>query len=761
MNRIVTVPSALARQRARGEIAQHPALLPGLCGRKGRHLIPIVAVLSAMACSNHGGPAEGLDVFDREAKEPDPTTATFDIVVVGAGTGGVAAAVQAARMGRRVALLERTDYIGGQIAAAVGGMDDYHLEFPQTNTGLEEELGNRVKQYYETEAPFAPKAVNTGGLGGWPRNMEPSVGRLLMRRMLDEASVELHTGVGVKSVMMSGNAVAGVVLADDRRFVAKVVIDATEHGDVIPLTPARYYVGNSTSDSIDEQACMQDLTYVAVIRKYPDAVPPDLVVSAPLPGYSDEKPMFEAMVRNSGSDNWRPFPWSWVTHIAYRGFPDSTNPVSYTGAKPDRGKITRTALNFANDYPGNGHLDPAKTLKVTYLTDPEARREIDCGAKVRTLNFLYYIQKELGRTSWSVANDEGYDTDFNREHNRCDNIPAALKEIEAYLPQQPYVRESIRIVPIAPLTAKGIKKGRIDGESSASAIAVGSYFTDLHNCKKASDLDLGDTPDDFQKRGPFQVPLEALIPESVDGLLAAEKNIGVSRLANGSTRLHGITIATGQAAGAVAALAVAKGVAPRQLRAVDVQWALLESDSALSLRNFEDVPRTSTFWKSVQLANTHGILNGYSTSRFGFADPFTRAQAAVVVARLLDLDISSPPESPTFSDVSTNHWAFAHIEAIRDAGITHGCSSSAFCPEQQVTRAHLAAFVARALGLTSPSADPVFADVSTANPFFDSIQLMAQEGIMTGCSSAPRRFCPDDPATRGQAAAVAARVLLR
>jgi NADPH-dependent 2,4-dienoyl-CoA reductase/sulfur reductase-like enzyme len=50
---------------------------------------------------------------------------SYDVVVVGAGTGGVAASIQAARQGVHVALLEETDWIGGQMsAAAVSTMDE-------------------------------------------------------------------------------------------------------------------------------------------------------------------------------------------------------------------------------------------------------------------------------------------------------------------------------------------------------------------------------------------------------------------------------------------------------------------------------------------------------------------------------------------------------------------------------------------------------------------------------------------------------------
>ena len=152
--------------------------------RKIRTVLATI-LFAGFACGSPDGATDGSGVGGTETTVvPGQATVTYDVVVVGAGTGGVMAAIQASRMGAKVALLERTDWIGGQIAAGVGGIDDYHEQWPQTNTGLEKEFADSVKAYYQTEAPFAPKAVNTGGQGGWPINMEPQVAQKLMLRML-------------------------------------------------------------------------------------------------------------------------------------------------------------------------------------------------------------------------------------------------------------------------------------------------------------------------------------------------------------------------------------------------------------------------------------------------------------------------------------------------------------------------------------------------------------------------------------------------
>ena len=61
--------------------------------------------------------------------------------------------------------------------------------------------------------------------------------------------------------------------------------------------------------------------------------------------------------------------------------------------------------------------------------------------------------------------------------------------------------------------------------------------------------------------------------------------------------------------------------------------------------------------------------------------------------------VSPAPATATFNDVPTGHWAFRFIEALADSGITAGCGGGSFCPNNTLTRAEMAVFLAKALGL--------------------------------------------------------------
>jgi len=709
---------------------------------------------------------------------------SFDVLVVGAGSGGVSAAIQASRMGARVVLLEETDWVGGQMTGAAVSTMDWYGRAP-AGTGLYAEFIERVRDYYADPVRFPPsgKSFSTCYHSSTRQCFEPHVGREILEQMLAEAGVDVRLRWRVTEVLRDGNLVKGVDTDQGVQLRCSILIDATEYGDVIPLTGARYRVGRSTSDAVDPAACIQDITYVAVIRRYPGGVPAALRIDTPPPGYDAQlEQEFATVVSIDGSQEiGGGYPVNWPFHNAYRGLPDSKNPLSYTGDQ--YAAITRTGINWANDYPGhykdnsaypsvNVWRDP---LSVQYLEDRDLRHTLDCEAKLMTLRFLYYAQHELDASDWSVADDDGFDTPYNVEENDCENIPATLKPLEHLMPVMAYVRESRRIQALRMLTTSDLVRGTTPGdpavENMSSSIAVGDFSTDLHNCRQASMVDFGETWENDRVVGgtAFQVPMETLIPETVDGFLAAEKNIGTSRLVSGAIRLQPITMATGQAAGALAAVAVRQAIQPREVRPIDVQVELLSSGCALARFDFQDVDEADPRWLGVELASVYDLMFGTRVAPFHYDfhpdDPVRRVDAAVILGRLFGLDVSSPPVVPTFSDVSPGTYpeAYPYVEAFYAAGFTAGCASdpARFCPEDLTTRVQMAVFLVKGLGLdldTAPTT-PFFDDVDASDPLFQYVQIAAQQGLLQGCTAAS--FCGDAAITRGETAEAAAAVLLR
>lgn len=628
----------------------------------------------------------------------------YDIVIAGAGTGGVSAAIQAARLGANVALLEESDWIGGQMsAAAVSTMDEANNLTPPS--GIYREFLARMDAYYTARH----KSVGTCYWQTVTHCFEPSATRTVLNAMIDDTNTGGRSRKGghitllfenrVTRVLTSGDTVTGVVTQKGKTLESKVLIDATEYGDVLPLTPARYRSGHSIGPN--HQDCTQDLTYTMVIKKYPGGVPAGLTMLHPPPEYDKYLPTLRAQWRTDGNAKTRKLPVNFAVHNAYRGLPDSSNPESYVSTEFPQ--ITRTVLNWFNDY----HTQ-------TNIFDRSARKQILCEAKLKTLANLYYLQHELGETLWSVANDEGYDTEFNRKENSCPNIPAEFKAIEQNFPTLPYIRESNRLIGEYTLTGGDVRREKPGGISVIGfpdSIAVGDYADDLHDCTAPADMEielehLSDRAPGF-RFGPFEIPMRSLIPEKVDGMLAAEKNISESRLANGATRLQPITMLTGQAAGTLAALAVEKGVQPRAIPAAQVQIALLESGSVLARKPMPDLPMGTRLWQAAQFATA----NQWIDTRSGFEPKgtVTRAQAADLLSRafaltpLGSIDDSETAlyekaryDKATYEDVPLYAEIASAVEAWHATGTVPVCrqTPALFCPEAPLTTGEFIATVA-------------------------------------------------------------------
>ncbi|WP_158820661.1 FAD-dependent oxidoreductase [Granulicella sp. S156] len=615
----------------------------------------------------------------------------YDVVIAGAGTGGTAAALSAARMGAHVALLEETDWIGGQAsAAAVSTMDEGSSPIPPS--GIYREFLVRMEAYYAARS----KSVSTCYWGEKSHCYEPSAIRKILQGMIDEINagaygkghIDLILEDRVVKVLSEGDVVQGIVTAKGMTLHSKILIDATEYGDVLPLTPARYRRGHFVSPS-SESSCIQDITYPIIIKRYTDGVPDELKMKHQPPEYEKWLPKLRSQWQAHGNSVNRTLPIDFGEHNAYRGLPDSSNPESYTSAEHNR--ITRTGVNWFNDYPA-----------TTDIYDRAKRNETVCGAKLKTLANLYYLQHELGEVNWSIANDEGYDSKFNREQNSCPNIPSEFKAIERNFPVMPYVRESQRLVGEHTLTSGELRRETQGGMSVVGfpdSIAVGDYADDLHGCNAPANFEselehVTDRPPGFRS-GPFEIPLGSLIPEKVDGLLAAEKNISQSRMANGATRLQPSTMLTGQAAGVLAAMAVSDNVSPRKVPVAEVQIALLKSGVVLSRAHMSDMAAGTVPWQAAQMAY---VRNWFPLTDVGFKpqEPLDRGQVAVLLEHAFHLNESSDvPENETdhtffdkssYSDVPVYSPISPSVEAWRRTETLPACNGSAtlFCPNDGI-----------------------------------------------------------------------------
>jgi hypothetical protein len=106
-----------------------------------------------------------------------------------------------------------------------------------------------------------------------------------------------------------------------------------------------------------------------------------------------------------------------------------------------------------------------------------------------------------------------------------------------------------------------------------------------------------------------------------------------------------------------------------------------------------------------------------------------------------------------FGDVPVSYWSASWIEKLYADGITGGCGLGNYCPDQFITRAQMAVFLLRAKhgsSYTPPAATGVFSDVPTSYWAARWIEQLYLEGITSGCGSG--NYCPDQAVTRDQMA---------
>ena len=716
----------------------------------------------------------------------------YDIVVYGGGLGGVAAAIQAKRTmpSAAVAIFEPTDTLGGQAVAS--GVTTVDLD-GQPATGIWGEFVSGVTNYY---TPWYNPSVNPLPTLAF----EPRIGRQLLTNMIP-AGVNVIYGKSVAYSFHSSQSIYAISFTDGSYVYANYFIDASEHGDLIrvdgQLGYSGYRAGNLVNPSAFNFAKVQNITWTTVIKQYPLGVPAsiDPLLAGPPPGYSSS--LFDGIIGTDANNissggtypfgNSGPYPFGFYWNLGYR-FTPNTNPQSGSiiayprdpGGQETRGNIN---LQGANDWLYSG-FD---------LISPSNRQSTECAAKLRTLQLLYYLRSK--GLSWSVANDEGYNTPYNQTAtNACANIPASWLPIAYNLPPLPYVRESVR--GIGPYTMTGIDVFRkCNGCSTAeltsfpTSISSGGYFADLHdgfylqNATQLSDLepiDRGNTglptgepiydtiPNGYNGHastnhsGPFEIPYESLFSSAVPNLIFAGKNISQTRVVNGSTRLHPTEMRTGQAAGMIAALAMQYGTTPSNLNPYFVQDRLVKAGQAISAINFTDVPPTHQYWAALQLASARRyLLGGGNGGTFSPGDFITRAQAAAGLARRfawplgyrLDRNANLPtPAQQRFTDVPPSNQFYKHVGWIADAGITLGCSPTTFCPDDIMNRGQLAAFIARAMNLNL-SVPPQTTDVPATDPFYSYINAVVYYGIMRAPGGI---FGESQNVTRGEFAQVIA-----
>jgi Leucine-rich repeat (LRR) protein len=167
---------------------------------------------------------------------------------------------------------------------------------------------------------------------------------------------------------------------------------------------------------------------------------------------------------------------------------------------------------------------------------------------------------------------------------------------------------------------------------------------------------------------------------------------------------------------------------------------------------FPDVTETYRFYEEIKFLTAKGIINGFPDGNFHPNETVTRAQAAIMIGRALDLDETIRPT--IFDDVKSASMASGYIASATEKGIITGFPDGTFRPNDPVTRGQMAIIISRAFELKEESSY-VFPDVSTQSSSYVHIKRIMAEGITTGYPDGT--FRPSKKLIRGEFSAFMAR----
>ncbi|MGQ9461673.1 MAG: FAD-dependent oxidoreductase [Candidatus Fervidibacter sp.] len=528
-----------------------------------------------------------------------PLSARYDVVVIGATPAGIAAAITAARFGRKVALVERTTHIGGMMT---GGLSATDRRYRQASGGIFAEFLKGVDSFYlQAYGENSPqhRACSDGYL------FEPKVALQVFWHMLArEPNLHLYLRHELVGTLKNGTSIVAVLLHDKTRGVrwrmeGSVFVDATYEGDLAAMAGVPYRIGREGRHEFGEKFAgevfwdsrnrqitfgkpegdhkVQAYNYRLSLTKRTDN---RRLIVAP-PNY-DPKLYEEIVERVNEGVLQHPMEVVSLVRLPQQKFDANNTP----------GPFPSTDFIGANyDYPDAGW---------------NRREQIAREHRNYILGLLYFLQTDrrlpnefrIASQHWGLAADEFIEND---------NFPPQL-----------YVREVRRSVGEYTFTehdARPTFPGR-RAPVHEDSIAVAEYPIDSH----------ATTPRDPTKpylhegffylpqitvpsHVPYQIMLPARQGKLVDNLIVCGA-ISATHVGFGTLRLEPVWMALGQAAGTAAHLALRHKV-PFHLVPVDeLQRQLLNQGQVIAF--FNDLPPVgSEGFAAVQFFAVRGFFDTY------------------------------------------------------------------------------------------------------------------------------------------------------
>jgi hypothetical protein len=503
---------------------------------------------------------------------------TADLVIAGGGLGGCAAAMAALRNKLSVILTEETDWIGGQLTQQGVPPDEHQWIETHGSTDSYRKFRNEVRQFYRTKYPITKDALTRKCLNPGDGTVsrlchEPRVSLAVLEAMfapyISSGKLTLLTEHKIKGADVTGSKVKALKAVSQRSgkeiiLSAPYFVDATELGELLPITRTDFVTGTESKQQTGELHA-SETGDPDNQQAFTVCFAMDYVAGAE---HTIEKPT-EYHFWSNYVPNLRP---AWPGKLLQLSYPKPATLVPTALGFHPEGIQTGKQLNLwnyrriinKNNFVSGlyaGDISSVNWPQNDYIlgsligaSEKQFKHHVN-RAKQLSLSLLYWLQTEAPRP----GGGHGW---------RGLRLRKDIMGTEDGLAKYPYIRESRRIKALFTVKEEHVgvaNRELVYGKEAAKksayfydSVGVGSYHIDLHPSTG------GNNYIDFNSL-PFQIPLGALLPQVMDNIFPANKNIGTTHITNGCYRLHPVEWSIGEAVGLLTAYAINNKVIPREV----------------------------------------------------------------------------------------------------------------------------------------------------------------------------------------------------
>ena len=477
---------------------------------------------------------------------------SVDVLVWGGGTGAVAAALQASRGGASTLLLTPGSWLGGMVSAAGVCCPDGN-EISPWQTGL---WGAFLRELEQRE----PEGLDHNWVSCF--GYRPATAEAILQRWVDQETRLLWwPGCRLLEVERADSLITALrveVDGEKRRVKCLVAIDGSDRGDLLPLADAPFRLGWEPREQWNEP-------------------------SAPDRNRLSTDPFFRTQPVQSPT-------WVVMGQLRSDRLPDQSDRRAHPGGSsmpdPFRGACESFGLEKTITY---GRLPSGLVMINWPLHGNDWHHGLERAFRGETSEEIaLFTEMQSHSLSFAEELSKASDGWLQLGHG----FPSSAASPAPWLAAMPYWREGRRMVGRATVIEQDLlprvedaswTDPPVNDSGVQQSIAVGNYANDHHY--PGDDWPLAPKSCRWGGRWtgtPFCIPFGALLSDSIDNLLAADKAFSTSHMANGATRLQPLIMNVGQAAGAASALAVESNLHPSELSIRSVQDRLISDAMAPS-----------------------------------------------------------------------------------------------------------------------------------------------------------------------------------